>query len=79
MAHLDFELGLSTIAYSPVENFSVGDMLSQTISLSPSTVPTGNGVSLLVLGIRFFQEVNQTQYVLANGQYNALAIVGIQV
>jgi len=77
VAHIDFGLGIFSVENTAVVNLSVNDSLSQNITLSPLAMPSGNGSMFYILGLRFYQEVNQVQYVLANGVYNALSVVAV--
>ncbi|HEX7414678.1 MAG TPA: hypothetical protein VF411_11595 [Bacteroidia bacterium] len=48
-----------------------------TITLTPTTAPTGTGTNVYLLLIQFYQMVNTVEYVLHSGTFNSLAIVGV--
>lgn len=51
---------------------------SSDIVLTPPSLPgTESGISIFVLGIDFFQEINGMQYALQDGAYNAAKIVEV--
>ncbi|WP_319800095.1 hypothetical protein [Flavobacterium sp. N2270] len=75
-ANLDFSTGISAISYSAVTNLPIDGTVS-TVTLTPSSVPTGSGTGFVVLLVEFFQEVNGQQYALNNGAYNVLNIVEV--
>lgn len=72
----DFETETSERAYSAISNLPV-DMTMSTITLTPTSVPTGSGVQLFLLMIAFYQEVNGVQYSLKNEEYNVLHILEV--
>ncbi len=74
--NLDFSTGASDITYSAISNLPLDGSLS-TITLTPSSIPTGTGTVMVVLLVEFFQEVNGQQYALNNGAYNVLTIVEV--
>lgn len=76
-AKIDFVTGVSDLRLSSATNLPI-DETEQTISLIPSSAPTGGGINVYVLCISFYQELNGTQYPLKNGSFNALSIVEIQ-
>ena len=73
---LDFETGSSALALSPELEFPLVQSILTPV-LTPTTVPTGTGVSIYVLLVSFFQEVNGIKYLLNNGAYNVLHIVEV--
>lgn len=73
---IDFETEDSELAYSNVENRAI-TMGSSTITLTPSSVPTGTGLKVFLLMVAFYQEVNGVQYSLKNEQYNALNVIEV--
>lgn len=75
-AKVDFELGVSETQFTNVVNRPL-DGTSGNVVLTPLAVPTGTGVSVYLLQIEFFQEVNGVQYTMKNGAYNALSIIEV--
>jgi len=75
-AKLDFVQGLKDVQVSDPYNGAI-DSTSVDITLTPAQAPAGPGTNVHLLMIEFFQEVNGVQYVLNNGQYNALSIVEV--
>lgn len=73
---LDFATEISEIAYSNIVNLPI-NLTSTTVTLTPTSVPTGSGVQLFLLMISFYQEVNGTQYSLKNEGYNVLNILEV--
>ena len=54
---VDFETGLSASVYSPIENIPIS-LTNTSVTLTPTSVPTGTGVQLFLLLISFYQEIN---------------------
>ncbi len=73
-AIVDFVNGTGVVEISSPTNLPIDGTVSN-LSLKPNVLPVGNGTSLYLLMIEFFQEVNGIQYSLKNGAYNVLAIV----
>ena len=73
---IDFETGVSEIAYSPITNLPIDNALNSSV-LTPSSSPTGSGVKLYLLLISFYQQVNGVQYSLKNEEYNVLNILEV--
>ncbi|MBK5212952.1 MAG: hypothetical protein JJE55_04745 [Flavobacteriaceae bacterium] len=71
---IDFASGEFNVSESPITNLPI-NLTPMAVTLTPATVPSGSGVSLFLLGIQFFQEINGTQYPLAEGAFNTLSIV----
>lgn len=72
---IDFATGQSDLQLTNTVSMAVSSVPTN-VSLVPAAVPTlANGISLYVLGVDFFQEVNGIQYSLKNGAYNALSII----
>ena len=76
LVNVNFETGESDIKLSPVTNMIIDGTMTD-INLSPTEIPQGSGLNLVLLKVEFFQEVNSVQYPLKNGAYNALAIVDV--
>ncbi len=72
--NIDFATGEFNSTESPITNLPI-DPVATSVTLTPAGVPSGTGVSLYLLGIQFFQEINATQYPLAEGTFNTLSIV----
>jgi hypothetical protein len=77
MAVIDFIEGSAAFGMSDPAVFEVTDPTVQPVTLAPTTVPTGTGTTLVLLLIRFYQEVNGVQYALNNDAYNALSITAV--
>jgi hypothetical protein len=54
---VDFETGLSASVYSPIENIPIS-LTNTSVTLTPTSVPTGTGVQLFLILISFYQEIN---------------------
>ena len=50
---------------------------SSTITLTPTSLPIGTSLKVYLLRIEFFQFVNGVQYVLKNGDFNALRVIEV--
>ncbi|WP_052705272.1 hypothetical protein [Flavobacterium sp. 316] len=74
--HLDFETEESEIAYSELVNLPISLVPNSTV-LTPSSVPTGDGVQLFLLMLSFYQEVNNVQYSLKNETFNVLTVIEV--
>jgi hypothetical protein len=76
-AKIDFAGGSSELQLTNAVNLAV-DAAATDVALVPQAVPVlAAGVSLIMLGVDFFQAVNGIQYSLKNGSYNALSIVEV--
>ena len=78
-AELDFANGtfIRNIAESdiiPIDDSTATGLALDTTVTAASTLPL-----MLVFGVFFYQELNGVNYPLRNGQYNAVAIVGIDL
>jgi hypothetical protein len=73
---LDFETEVSELAYSNTVNLPL-NLTPASITLTPTSVPTGTGVQLFMLMISFYQEVNGLPYSLKNEEYNVLHILEV--
>ena len=74
--NVDFETG----AYELTQSLEVVFPLVQgvvTPVLTPTSVPAGTGVKMVVLLIEFFQKVNGEHYLLNNGAFNVLHLVAV--
>jgi len=75
-AKVDFTAGTYEVQQSNIVNLPI-DATSTAVVLTPAAVPTGTGINLFVLEIEFFQQVNNVQYSLKNGAYNAMNIIEV--
>lgn len=73
---LDFGTEKWEVAYSNIVNRPL-NLTPATITLTPSSVPTGTGQQFFVLFLSFYQEVNGVQYSMKNEEYNVLNILEI--
>jgi hypothetical protein len=74
--NLNFETGLFNTSYSPVSMLPI-DLSISTVTLTPDTIPAGDGIQLHLLLIEFYQEMNGVHYPLHNGAHNVLNLVEI--
>ena len=73
---IDFEEVIYSTSLSNKENFPVTDG-TLSITLTPSTFPTGTGHYFYFFLIEFFQEINGVQYPLKNNAYNVLTLLEV--
>lgn len=73
---VDFTTGAQDLQLSNVVNLPI-DMVSNNVVLTPAGTPSATGLSMILLRLEFFQEVNGSQYTLKNGAYNALRVVEV--
>lgn len=73
---IDFATEVSELAYSNIVNLPI-NLTPTTITLTPTSVPSGTGLQLFMLMLSFYQEVNGQQYSLKNEGYNVLNVVEI--
>ena len=76
-AGVDFASGDKELEMSNTVNLPI-DMVTTSVTLTPSGTPSVAGVNMYLLKIEFFQEVNGVQYTLKNGAYNALKVIEVQ-
>lgn len=74
--NVDFTTGIHDLVVSPEVSFPLVQGVITPV-LTPASVPTGTGITMNVLLIEFFQEVNTVKYLLNNGAFNVLQIIGI--
>jgi hypothetical protein len=80
---IDFSANTSEIEYTNEVNLPINNTASDVnlvphnVNLASPAIPAGSQISLFMLAIDFFQEVNGTQYSLKNGGYNSLSIVEV--
>ena len=73
---IDFETEISSLVTSPIVNLPLNLTVS-TVTLDLPSVPVTNGVTIMLMLISFFQEVNGVQYSLKNEEFAVLQIVAI--
>lgn len=73
---LDFETEASEVAYSSIINRPL-NLTPTNLTLTPASVPTGNGQQFFLLMVSFYQEINGVQYSLKNEEYNVLNILEV--
>lgn len=73
---IDFDTEVSDLALSNVVNLPLS-LTPSAFSLTPTNVPATTGVTLFLLAISFFQEVNGQQYSLKNEEYNVLHVLEV--
>ncbi|MDN3492443.1 hypothetical protein [Winogradskyella bathintestinalis] len=74
--NLDFETGEKDLQISPTENLPINGTTT-SVTLTPPAAPTGTGNQMYFLKVAFFQEVNNVQYPLNNGAFNALQLIEV--
>ncbi|RSK40502.1 hypothetical protein [Mangrovimonas spongiae] len=74
--NLDFETEAKDMQLSNIENLPINGTAS-TVTLTPVAPATGSGQAFYLLKVAFFQEVNNMQYPLKNGTFNALQILEV--
>lgn len=75
-ANINYATGVADVKLTNVQNLPI-TATSSAITLTPTAVPAGTGAKLFLLKIEFFQLVNNVQYSLKNGAYNALRIIEV--
>lgn len=75
-ANINYATGAADVKLTNVQNLPI-TATSSAITLTPTAVPAGTGAKLFLLKIEFFQLVNNVQYSLKNGAYNALRIIEV--
>ncbi|WP_417860780.1 hypothetical protein [Winogradskyella sediminis] len=74
--NLDFATQETDMQISNTENLAINGTTT-TITLTPPAPATGTGQSFYLLKVAFFQEINNLQYPLKNGTFNALQILEV--
>jgi|SRR5690554_218448 len=74
--NLDFATETKDFQLSNIENLPINGIAS-TITLTPAAPAAGTGQAFYLLKVAFFQEINNLQYPLKNGVYNALQIIEV--
>jgi hypothetical protein len=73
---IDLATEVSELAMSNVVNLPLS-LTAAGVTLTPTSVPTTSGVTLFLLAISFFQEVNGQQYSLKNEAFNVLHVLEV--
>ena len=73
---IDLSTEVSELVLSEVENIAI-NLTPITLNLLPASVPATTGVTLFLLSISFYQEVNGVQYSLKNEEYNVLQVIEV--
>lgn len=76
MSVVDFETGMFNTTYSEKHSLSMTDATTRLV-LTPSAVPTGNGVRLYYCLLAFFQEMNGIRYPLNKNAHNVLYVMEV--
>ncbi|WP_452218795.1 hypothetical protein [Lacinutrix undariae] len=74
--NLDFATEAQDLQVSNIVNLPINGTVT-TVTLTPPAVPTGSGQSFYLLKVAFYQEINNLQYPLKNGTFNALQILEV--
>ena len=74
--NLDFKTGIYKLNQSPELTFPLVQGAITPV-LTPTALPAGTGVKMVVLLLEFFQEVNGVKYLLNNGAFNVLQLVAV--
>jgi len=73
--NLDFTTEVRDLQLSDPVNLPI-NLTSDNVTLAPAAV-TGTGITMMLLQLSFFQEMNGVQYHLNNGAFNTLNIVRV--
>ena len=73
---IDFDTEVSELTLSAIENLAI-DLTPTSFTLTPASVPVTTGVTLFLLMVSFYQEVNGVQYSLKNEEYNVLQVIDV--
>lgn len=73
---IDFDTEVSELTLSTIENLAL-DLTPTSFTLTPASVPVTTGVTLFLLMVSFYQEVNGVQYSLKNEEYNVLQVIDV--
>jgi hypothetical protein len=65
------ELQFSTELITPINNTPVN------ITVLPTSLPVGSGLTLYLFKMSFYQEINGNQYALNNGAFNVLNVINV--
>ena len=77
LLRVDFELETSIMDYSAVALLPL-DMTAVDLSLTPNSVPAGNGILFWMVLVEFFQEVNGVHYPLNDQTYNSFHVLDVE-
>jgi hypothetical protein len=73
---IEFESEKSELVLSAIENLPISMSVTNFV-LTPTSMPSGFAVTLFVVMVSFFQEVNGVQYSLRNEEYNVLHVLNV--
>jgi hypothetical protein len=76
-AEVDFEGNRFTVEIQSTNELPLDNVLTDAISLSASVTANSTHPLFLILGIEFFQEVNDSMYPLKNGAFNSLSLAEV--
>jgi hypothetical protein len=76
-AEIDFEAGTFVTQSSDSTILPWDANLTQALTLTNNVTPNSTHPLFLVVGIQFFQQVNNVNYSLKNGAFNALSLVKV--
>jgi hypothetical protein len=76
-AEIDFENSQYVMNFSESNPIPLDSQMSPVLNLTQNVTAASTAPIFALFGIEFFQEVNNTQYPLKNGAFNAMAIVQI--
>jgi hypothetical protein len=76
-AEIDFEADTFLAETKNTDALPWDDTLTQPVTLKTNVTPNSTHPLFLVLGIQFFQQVNNVNYSLKNGAFNALSLVKV--
>ena len=76
MGNINFATGVWDVKLTNVQNLMINTNNS-SVTLTPTAVPAGTGIKVLLLKLEFFQLLNGVQYPLKNGAYNSLSIIEV--
>jgi hypothetical protein len=74
---IDFETEISNLVTSSIVNLPL-NLTVTTVTLDLPNVPVTTGVTVMLMLISFFQEVNSVQYSLKNEEFAVLQIIAIE-
>lgn len=74
---INFSSGETTVAIDDSGAMPYGNSPTGAISLNPSVAAASTNPIFILLGVRFYEEVNGVQYPLKDSSYNPLAIVKV--
>jgi hypothetical protein len=73
---IDFATAESELVVTNLVNLPL-DLTPSSVTLTLPSVPTTTGITLFLLMVSFYQEVNGTQYSLKNEEFNVLQVIEV--